>query len=754
MDRPSTAANSEVEDRVLRLERIVEQQQQRILLLEALVERQNEHTAQLESRLLGQHQTTMAATEVRTGAESTSTSAPVAAKCGLGTSSRRPHCGMADGIEVAMTAENALSDSMKQLTSQLERKLRASDAAFDVPSGCGVAAVRSATTRRLSDPPAIENVSAAAAVFPASTYAVGAGQESWIPPWVTPPPHCAAGASRNSSRVSSRGSSRGSSRTPTPPPPTGSNGAALLRMGAGRANLPGGVSGAVARPRSTPTGAEGLLVGTPSRQLAGTSHARARSSPQQRQVMESSPGAAMGGVISRSRPTSGGSSRHSSRPSSGGRRGDVLTRIAKLKGPSDTPVTAIVAIEDGSGLVSAGMDGQLQVWTRAEDPQIQGLGTTARSAQTWRRALTQPVGGGEINAMALRGTTLACGCQDGSVRLFRLFQEAGAFVAYSLLRKQHGAENSARNSFGAAAPPAAPPSAAEAPADASPPPSTEVMAVVLAPTSSARQAPLLASGGQDGNVCLWDTANGRLLQRIAAHDGATGGWVMTLVLARHEDNKRGLMITASYDHTAKVWVRTADDATGSAINNISAVGSFSSVSSSGIFGVGGAMPGEHRPWTHELTLEGHTDGILGLELSRTRRHAFSASNDKTIRTWDLRNGACVTVLKGHASSVATLGWHLSSGCLVSGAEDGMVHVWDVRALEELGPSTTSGPVPDCENDDGSTSSKVELGSHIQSINLEHCEVLCMAVSADGTALFCGLDDGTLAVLASAASSSA
>ena len=41
---------------------------------------------------------------------------------------------------------------------------------------------------------------------------------------------------------------------------------------------------------------------------------------------------------------------------------------------------------------------------------------------------------------------------------------------------------------------------------------------------------------------------------------------------------------------------------------------------------------------------------------------------------------------------------------------------------------------------------------VQSLNLDHCEVLCVAASADGTALFCGLDDGGLAVLAPGAPS--
>ena len=35
---------------------------------------------------------------------------------------------------------------------------------------------------------------------------------------------------------------------------------------------------------------------------------------------------------------------------------------------------------------------------------------------------------------------------------------------------------------------------------------------------------------------------------------------------------------------------------------------------------------------------------------------------------------------------------------------------------------------------------------VQTLTLEGCEVLCIGPSADGTALFCGLDDGSLALI--------
>ena len=195
---------------------------------------------------------------------------------------------------------------------------------------------------------------------------------------------------------------------------------------------------------------------------------------------------------------------------------------------------------------------------------------------------------------------------------------------------------------------------------------------------------------------------------------------MALMLARGEDGRSGLLLSASYDHTVRVWTRAADD-----LCSASAGGGGGSPPSraDGLGGSGGA-----GGWTLARTLEGHTDGVLGLELSRSRRHAFSASNDHTVRVWHLASGACVQVLSQHGCSVSSLGWHLASGCLATGAEDGAVHLWDVSALEDA-------PAQQAD--------KAEL---VSSLNIEHCEVLCIVPSADGTALFCGLDDGSFALL--------
>ena len=147
------------------------------------------------------------------------------------------------------------------------------------------------------------------------------------------------------------------------------------------------------------------------------------------------------------------------------------------------------------------------------------------------------------------------------------------------------------------------------------------MCVALSAHAS-RAAPLLASGAQDGSVCLWDSGSGgRLLQRLEAHESGGSGWVMALVLARHEDGRSSRLLTASYDHTVGVWVRVADDVGGSAMassSQASGMGGGSSrgggrglIAESGGLGGGGSGGG----WCQQCVLKGHTDGVLAIELS-------------------------------------------------------------------------------------------------------------------------------------------
>ena len=62
----------------------------------------------------------------------------------------------------------------------------------------------------------------------------------------------------------------------------------------------------------------------------------------------------------------------------------------------------------------------------------------------------------------------------------------------------------------------------------------------------------------------------------------------------------------------------------------------------------------------------------------------SASGDKTVSVWDARTGLCVQTLYGHSNSVNNLVVSNRGDMIVSSDADGVVKVWDVRMVAELG----------------------------------------------------------------------
>jgi WD40 repeat protein len=80
-----------------------------------------------------------------------------------------------------------------------------------------------------------------------------------------------------------------------------------------------------------------------------------------------------------------------------------------------------------------------------------------------------------------------------------------------------------------------------------------------------------------------------------------------------------------------------------------------------------------------ITLQGHTGQIDSLSWRRDGLMLASASIDGTVRLWDTRKWAVLTVLTPPSSDVAlSVDWSPDGSQLVSGYTDGSVQVWDAR----------------------------------------------------------------------------
>ena len=62
---------------------------------------------------------------------------------------------------------------------------------------------------------------------------------------------------------------------------------------------------------------------------------------------------------------------------------------------------------------------------------------------------------------------------------------------------------------------------------------------------------------------------------------------------------------------------------------------------------------------------------------------MSASDDRTLKIWQLDTGECLKVLKGHSDRVRSVVFTPDGSKLISGSSDGTIRIWDAETGESL-----------------------------------------------------------------------
>lgn len=190
---------------------------------------------------------------------------------------------------------------------------------------------------------------------------------------------------------------------------------------------------------------------------------------------------------------------------------------------------------------------------------------------------------------------------------------------------------------------------------------------------------LIASGGLDNTIKLWDAATGDQLRSLEGHGGAVTS------VAFRPDGK--VIASGSWDKTIKLW----DAASGSQFRSLEGHDGWVNAvafSPDGKVIVSGSEDHTVRLWDAATggqlrSFEGHDRAVASVAFSPNGRTIASGSRDKTVKLWDATNGNQLRSLAGHDSDVASVAFSPDGKLIASGGGDKTIKLWDAATGKQL-----------------------------------------------------------------------
>jgi WD40 repeat protein len=95
-------------------------------------------------------------------------------------------------------------------------------------------------------------------------------------------------------------------------------------------------------------------------------------------------------------------------------------------------------------------------------------------------------------------------------------------------------------------------------------------------------------------------------------------------------------------------------------------------------------------WRYAYTIKGHTQAIRSLAITPDAQFLASASDDKTIKFWQLTTGQEISIFRGHSSSVCSIAMSADGQLLASGSDDKTIKLWQLSTGLQIGTIKTGG----------------------------------------------------------------
>ncbi|KAI1434401.1 quinon protein alcohol dehydrogenase-like superfamily [Xylaria sp. CBS 124048] len=152
---------------------------------------------------------------------------------------------------------------------------------------------------------------------------------------------------------------------------------------------------------------------------------------------------------------------------------------------------------------------------------------------------------------------------------------------------------------------------------------------------------MLATGSYDATIKIWNMEKGEVVRTLQGH-------TMGIRALQFDDR---MLVSGSLDGTVKIW----NWRTGACINTLDHQGGVITVHMEGDLLASGSMDRSIKIFNFKtqqsFTLRGHTDWVNQVRLDMTSRTLFSASDDCTVKLWDLDSRTCIKTYEGHIGQV-------------------------------------------------------------------------------------------------------